>query len=188
MGRFKDSVISNTVHVKATPQGQPEKADSTTAVVTVGTPPAQCPRGFPATGAVTQGPEGATSHAPLGLEAIDIGTSVGTPVYGTVEGTVIGTFGSGLDQIIDVQPTACAGLDVVRYQHLSAVNVSNGQTISFGQRIGSTGDAGTGPHTHYQFNRTDNRSFPIEPPNTGQSVPRTCDGIPECGVTINSAP
>lgn len=186
--RFNDSIVTNTARVIATPQGQSVQTTAVVATVRVGSPSTQCPRGWPNTGTVTQGPEGTSSHGPLGLEAIDIGTPIGTSIYATVQGTVIfidETRGAQ-NKLIDVQPTNCSGLNVVRYQHLSAVNVTVGQTITNGQIIGASGNAGSGPHHHYQFNRTNERNFRMEPPNIPQAVPRVCDG--NCNVTINTAP
>lgn len=192
---FTDAVIANTATVKATPQDQPEVTDSVSATASVGTPPAQCPRGWPSIGDVTQGPEGGTSHGPGGYEAIDIGQGaiggVGKPVYATVEGTIVESFinnGNSLDQRIAIQPTACAGLDIVYYWHLSARNVNVGQIVTWSQVIGATGQAGTGPHIHYQFNRSGTRSFPMDSPYIPRSVPRSCDSPQVCAVSIGSAP
>ena len=194
---FKDSVIINTVKVTATPDGKEPVSDTKTAIVTVGNPPASCPHGWPTTGSITQGPDGATSHGGpfdpvnghLDLEAIDIGTLKGTQVYSTIDAIVTGTPpGSGPDdQIIDAEPI-CAGLVTIRYQHLSKVDVKPGDKITFGQPIGKTGVAGTGPHMHYQFNRTSQRNFKLETPNIPQNFPRACDSVGECATTISSAP
>jgi murein DD-endopeptidase MepM/ murein hydrolase activator NlpD len=194
---FKDSVIVNTVKVKATPEGKDPVSDSKTATVTVGNPPASCPRGWPTTGTVTQGPEGATSHGGpfdptnghLDLEAIDIGTPKGSQVYSTIDAIVTGTPSDGPDnQIIDAKPIGCAGLTTIRYQHLSKIDVRVGDKITFGQPIGKTGVAGTGPHMHYQFNATSQRNFKLETPNIPKNILRTCDGAGQCATTITSAP
>lgn len=164
-----------------------------TAITTIGNPPSACPHGWPTTGAITQGPEGATSHAPYSYEALDIGPQVGEPVYSTVDGTVTQSFvnnGNSLDQRIAVTPTSCPGLNVVYFWHLSARSVNQGDQVHFGDQIAESGQAGTGPHIHYQFNDSGNRSFSItQPPNVPQAVlSRDCDGVAACGVTINSAP
>lgn len=41
------------------------------------------------------------------------------------------------------------------YGHLSDVWVSTGQTVQRGQRIGTTGEAGTGPHLHWERRKRD---------------------------------
>jgi len=167
------------------------------AIVQIGRVSSNCPQGWATTGSITQGPMGHTSHGEppvlIGsgeLEAIDIGTPIGTPVYATVSGRVTENFknkGSDLDQRITVAPN-CPGLEVVYYWHLSATNVSVGDTVLFGQQIGLSGVEGTGPHTHYQFNKYKDRSYSIsDPPHVPVSIPRYCDPTP-CGITITSAP
>ncbi len=165
------------------------------AVVQIGNVSSNCPHGWSATGSVTQGPMGQTSHGdpPVligtgGLEAIDIGTTIGTPVYATVSGTVTYIYDKGsLDQRIEVTPN-CPGLSVIYYWHLSSVSVTKDQKVLFGQEIGLSGLEGTGPHTHYQFNPAFDRSYSIsDPPHVPVSVPRYCDPDP-CGITITSAP
>lgn len=195
---FKDSVIINTVKVTATPEGKNPISDSKTATVVVGTPPAQCPRGWPNIGVITQAPEGG-SHGTEGFEAIDVATPIGTSVFSTLEGKVvyIDQTRGDLDKIIDVQPLACPGLNVVRFQHLSAVNVNNQDIVHFGQVIGETGTnchdnipSGCGPHTHYQFNVQNDRSFKLVPPYIPINIDRTCSSNNGCipPGRITSAP
>jgi hypothetical protein len=193
---FNDSVITNTATVNTTPEGEATVSDSVTKNLIVGSPPANCPRGWPSTGAITQGPEGSTSHSSIRFgeyEAIDIGEQQGRPVYATLEGTVenIVTVNSS-DKRVTIKPTSCPGLNVVNFWHLSVVSVTEGQTVSFGQQIGLVGafilDGVPQPHTHYQFNEQGNRSFRIEPPYIPVSVPRTCNGRTACNITISSAP
>lgn len=193
---FKDSVISNTATVSATPEGQAPQTESVTVTVTVGTPPAQCPRRWPAIGFISQGPEGATSHGNPAYgeyEALDIAQGIGNNVFATVEGTVtyieLAKDGDPNDNRIYIKPTACTGLNVVNYWHLSEVLISQGQTVTFGQKIGKTGAWHGAAHIHYQFNETGNRSFRIESPYVPITVPRVCDGYEECGsIDITSAP
>lgn len=167
------------------------------AIVQIGTVSSNCPQGWSATGTITQGPEGRTSHGDTPppvqfgngwLEAIDIGTPIGTPVYATVSGTVkIDNSRGSLDQRIAVTPN-CPGLSVVYYWHLSEVDVADNSTVRFAQQIGLSGLEGTGAHTHYQFNPEYDRSYSIsDPPHVPVAVPRYCDPTP-CGITITSAP
>src|SRR3989344_5392145 len=92
--------------------------ESGQALVIIGNPPSECPRGWPTTGQMSQGPEGATSHADSvygGYEAFDIATPVGTPIYATIQGTVVEDYtedGNPLDQRIGIKPV-CPGLGVV---------------------------------------------------------------------------
>ncbi len=183
---LNDSIISNTVTAKATPEGDTEKTDSVTTTVAVGNPPADCPRGWPTLGDITQGPEGPTSHGPDGYEALDIGQGTsygGNPqdVKSTVEGIVqeSNPRSDPLDQRIIVQPLLCSGLQLIFFTHLSRRDVSVGEIVHAGQVIGKTGaPLGGGvrqPHLHYQFNNSFDRSFKIEAPNVPTTVPRNCD-------------
>ncbi|HSX18723.1 MAG TPA: M23 family metallopeptidase [Candidatus Saccharimonadales bacterium] len=194
---FHDSVMINTVTATATPQGGSSVTSTFTVNTNIGSPAANCPHGWSAIGRITQGPEGADSHADNvygGYEAIDIGQGaiggMGKPVYATVDGTVEVVWKvTDTDHRIRVKPTNCSGLSSVNYWHLSETSITAGQSVKFGQEIGKTGSAGSGPHTHYQFNETGQRNFKMEAPNIPQSPKsRTCDSEEECGVTITSAP
>ena len=91
-----------------------------------------------------------------GHHAIDIASSLGTPVIAAVGGTVVyagwkyaGQAGYGGGLVIWVME---GDKLYTTYNHLSATTVRSGQRISPGQRIGSigaTGDA-TGPHLHFE--------------------------------------
>lgn len=190
--RFIDSTITNTVKVTATPEGQSPIQDSTSATVTVGNPPSNCPHGWPVTGYVTQGTQGhfliggtPSGHGDIDVEAIDIGTPT-TTVYATVDATVLTTNNDG----VEATPISCPGLVYIRYQHMSEVSVNQGDTIRFGQPIGKSGSAGTGPHLHYQFNRQYNRDFEMKQPYVPANVPVDCISDSGCVPPgqITSAP
>ena len=81
---------------------------------------------------------------------IDFGGGYGAAVFSAGAGTVIsagskGSYGSTV--VIDHG----GGLSTV-YGHLSRISVSEGQTISSHQRVGSIGSSGlsTGPHLHFE--------------------------------------
>ena len=81
---------------------------------------------------------------------IDFGGGYGAAVYSAAGGTVIsagskGSYGSTV--VIDHG----GGLSTV-YGHLSRISVSEGQTVSTHQRVGSIGSSGlsTGPHLHFE--------------------------------------
>jgi murein DD-endopeptidase MepM/ murein hydrolase activator NlpD len=81
---------------------------------------------------------------------VDIGASSGTPVACAGNGTVISAGwngGYGNCVIVDIGN----GLSAV-YAHLSAINVSAGETVSAGQTVGAVGSTGdsTGSHLHYE--------------------------------------
>jgi septal ring factor EnvC (AmiA/AmiB activator) len=82
---------------------------------------------------------------------VDIGASSGTPVACAGNGTVISAGwngGYGNCVIVDIGN----GYSAV-YAHLSAINVSSGETVSAGQTVGAVGSTGdsTGPHLHYEI-------------------------------------
>lgn len=158
------------------------------AFVTVGNPPNNCPHGWPTTGHINQGPEGSYSHSdtpsnPIyggGYEALDIGNwdSYGNPVFATVDGEVVvsNDIKGSNNQTIGIKPSNCPGLDIVYYLHLSGRYVQTNDIVSWGREIGAVGQAGTGPHNHYQFNEPFNRSFQItNPPYVPRIItPRDC--------------
>lgn len=81
---------------------------------------------------------------------VDIGASSGTPVACAGNGTVISAGwngGYGNCVIVDIGN----GLSAV-YAHLSAINVSSGETVAAGQTVGAVGSTGdsTGSHLHYE--------------------------------------
>jgi len=83
--------------------------------------------------------------------AIDIGASTGTPVAAADEGTVItaGWSSVGYGNMIVIRHSD--GF-VTLYAHLSSINVSYGDYVARGQRIGAVGSTGrsTGPHLHFE--------------------------------------
>lgn len=84
-------------------------------------------------------------------DAIDIGASVGTPVYAAADGTVI-TAKTGYNggRGIYIMVDHGNGL-VTRYQHLSAMYVSVGQKVSKGQNIAAVGNTGASSGPHLDF-------------------------------------
>lgn len=91
---------------------------------------------------------------------IDLAVPVGTPVASSTSGEVVraGWF-DGYGNCIDV----LHGEDIlIRYGHLSAINVSVGQKISQGELIGLSGNTGnsTGPHLHFEIREND---IPVNP-------------------------
>jgi len=78
---------------------------------------------------------------------VDIGASEGTQVYAWFNGTVIE---SPQDTGFGKQVIIRQGDLQVRYAHLDTIEVSVGQQIRQGQRIGTIGNTGrsTGPHLH----------------------------------------
>ncbi|MDQ1392279.1 MAG: hypothetical protein QOF30_1256, partial [Acidimicrobiaceae bacterium] len=90
--------------------------------------------------------------APRDAYAIDFQLSTGNAVSAVAAGTAHtgnqGTGGYGMFVWIDH-----GGGVVSLYGHLSALSISDGQTVSQGQPIGSAGSTGnsTGPHLHFSL-------------------------------------
>lgn len=88
-----------------------------------------------------------------GKNAVDIGASLGTPVYAAASGTAIiartGGYNGGYgDYIILSHPNGTQTI----YAHLSSVLISEGASVAQGQQIGTVGSTGrsTGPHLHWE--------------------------------------
>jgi len=80
----------------------------------------------------------------------DFAGPIGTPIYSTADGVVTHAgWSSGYGRLIKIQHEF--GIET-RYAHLNAMNVSVGQRVSRGDRIGDMGNSGrsTGPHLHYE--------------------------------------
>jgi murein DD-endopeptidase MepM/ murein hydrolase activator NlpD len=108
---------------------------------------------WPVTGTITS-PFGWRSNpfggAPEFHQGLDIAAPTGTTVTAAASGTVImaqwyGGYGNYI--LIDHGGGYSTG-----YGHLSAIYVSNGQTVQKGQAIGAVGSTGesTGPHLHFE--------------------------------------
>ncbi|MFD1194297.1 DUF5930 domain-containing protein [Seohaeicola saemankumensis] len=83
-------------------------------------------------------------------EGVDFAGPVGTPLYATADGTVIHAgWQSGYGRLVKIRHEF--GIET-RFAHLSKINVSVGQRVSRGDRIGDMGASGrvTGPHLHYE--------------------------------------
>jgi hypothetical protein len=105
------------------------------------------------TGRLTSG-YGYRTHPISGIRTfhngIDIATSTGTGVYSYASGTIIAV---GQDNTLGIYVAVDHGNGLVtRYLHLSKSNVSRGDKVSTGDRIGSVGNTGysTGPHLHFE--------------------------------------
>lgn len=85
---------------------------------------------------------------------IDIRATTGTPVLAAQAGTVVlaGDIRDNYGNQVLVK-----GIDglYVRYAHLSAISVKNGQIVYKNQQIGKVGSTGrsTGPHLHFEVRR-----------------------------------
>jgi murein DD-endopeptidase MepM/ murein hydrolase activator NlpD len=81
---------------------------------------------------------------------VDIRSNTGEPVRATAAGKVVSAgWSGGYGKMVEIDHGN--GLST-RYGHLSAIDVSEGQTIRVGQVVGRVGSTGrsTGPHLHYE--------------------------------------
>ena len=91
-----------------------------------------------------------TAGATSSHDGIDYGAGYGATVYAADSGTVItAQYNSARGNYIVINHGN--GMQTW-YQHLSAMNVSVGQTVAKGQAIGAVGTTGvsTGPHLHFE--------------------------------------
>ncbi|TKA09400.1 M23 family metallopeptidase [Actinacidiphila oryziradicis] len=93
----------------------------------------------------------------------DFAASSGTPVGSVGRGTVVqgGYDGSYGNDVIIRMPDGMYTL----YGHLSSINVSVGQSVIPGQRIGLSGATGnvTGPHLHFEVRTTQSYGSDVDP-------------------------
>jgi murein DD-endopeptidase MepM/ murein hydrolase activator NlpD len=81
---------------------------------------------------------------------LDFRAAMGDPVRATANGKVVSAgWGGGYGRMVEIDHGN--GLST-RYGHLSAINVSVGQSVKIGQVVGEVGSTGrsTGPHLHYE--------------------------------------
>jgi murein DD-endopeptidase MepM/ murein hydrolase activator NlpD len=125
-----------------------------TAVATESSPPAgyTCP------------PDGAHPAFVYFHTGIDLAAPSGVPVFAVVAGTVhVVRSQGGFGLHIRLVPPASAPQPVAYlYGHLSAVSVSDGDSVSAGEPIGVVGSTGnsTGPHLHFEI---DVGGMPVNP-------------------------
>jgi murein DD-endopeptidase MepM/ murein hydrolase activator NlpD len=85
--------------------------------------------------------------------AVDIAASCGTPVYASESGLVVNLakngWNSGYGKYIEIEHLG--GIKTL-YAHLSAINVSIGDYLTKGEKIGEIGETGesTGCHLHFE--------------------------------------
>jgi septal ring factor EnvC (AmiA/AmiB activator) len=127
-----------------------QPAQSTQATTTAASAPAPASGGgwtWPASGPVTSeyGPRWGRTH-----EGVDIGAGTGAPVVAARAGRV--SFAGRMGGYGNLVMVDHGGGIVTAYAHMSAFAVSNGASVSAGQRVGSIGCSGscTGPHLHFE--------------------------------------
>jgi murein DD-endopeptidase MepM/ murein hydrolase activator NlpD len=100
---------------------------------------------------ITQSPSGTFSHDDrYSKYAIDFGMPTGSTVVASRSGSVYkagwDSYGGGNSVMVRDASGYC-----MQYNHLSRINVSRGQSVTQGQRVGNAGSTGnsTGPHLHW---------------------------------------
>lgn len=81
----------------------------------------------------------------------DFAGPIGTPIHTTADGVVTHAgWSSGYGRLIKIRHEF--GIET-RYAHLNSMDVTVGQRVSRGERIGAMGNSGrsTGPHLHYEI-------------------------------------
>lgn len=95
------------------------------------------------------GEPGARMH-----KGVDIAAPKGTSIFASAEGRVVraGYDPAGFGRFVEVRhPNGLTTL----YAHMSRVDVSTGQEVAGGERVGLVGSTGfsTGPHLHFEVRR-----------------------------------
>lgn len=110
----------------------------------------------PASGRYTSG-FGWRKHPIQGImkqhRGIDIANSVGTPVVAASDGVVSKAgWMAGFGNVIMITHSINGQIYTTVYAHLSGINVSSGQQVGKGQRIGAMGNTGnsSGSHLHFE--------------------------------------
>lgn len=92
------------------------------------------------------------------VNAVDFGAPTGTPILAAASGTVIvakgtGAYNGGFGNFIVI---AHEGGVKTLYAHLSKVQVTVGDSVDQGERIGLMGNTGksTGPHLHFEIHNS----------------------------------
>ncbi|MCR4806685.1 MAG: peptidoglycan DD-metalloendopeptidase family protein [Lachnospiraceae bacterium] len=96
---------------------------------------------------------GMRMHPILGVEkfhnGVDLAAPSGSPILAAYDGDVVGAgYSSSMGNYVMIDHGDSL---ITIYMHASSLNVSTGQTVSKGQKIGAVGSTGrsTGPHLHF---------------------------------------
>ena len=100
--------------------------------------------------------------------------------YAAPTGTPVRTVGDGVVEFAGVQ-NGYGNVVMVKhrnnqttvYAHLSKIQVTRGQTVAQGQRIGAVGSTGwsTGPHLHFEFRVNGVHRDPLTVARQNESIP-----------------
>ncbi|MCO7126562.1 peptidoglycan DD-metalloendopeptidase family protein [Sporolactobacillus shoreicorticis] len=101
---------------------------------------------------------------------IDIANSTGTPIHAAADGTVFQAYtSSSYGNCVMISHVINGQLYTTVYAHMSAIYVSDGQSVSQGQTIGTMGNTGESFGTHLHFELYNGRWTP--PPHNGAVNP-----------------
>ena len=103
-------------------------------------------------------------------EGIDLAGAMGSPIYVTADGTVTHAgWENGYGNMVEVRHDF--GM-TTRYGHLSGIDVSVGQKVSRGDKIGAMGNTGrsTGTHLHYEIRQGGSATNPMTFIKAGTNV------------------
>ena len=112
-------------------------------------------------------PFGAGSRMHKGL---DFAGAKGTPIHASASGRVVrASRFSGYGKTVDIDH---GGGFLTRYAHLNSIDVTVGQQVSRGERIGGMGTTGrsTGVHLHYEVHRNGRQVDPMTFIKAGRDV------------------
>ncbi|MCL1632543.1 peptidoglycan DD-metalloendopeptidase family protein [Sporolactobacillus sp. CPB3-1] len=101
---------------------------------------------------------------------IDIANSTGTPIHAAADGIVFRAYqSSSYGNCVMISHVINGQLYTTVYAHLSAIYVSDGQSVSQGQSIGAMGNTGESSGSHLHFELYKGRWTP--PPHNGAVNP-----------------
>ncbi|WP_244963382.1 M23 family metallopeptidase [Actinomyces trachealis] len=104
---------------------------------------------------IVTSPFGMRLHPILGYyrlhDGVDLAAGTGVPQYAAVSGSVTTSWDDSCGNAVFINGVVNGSSVILKYCHLSAWSVSDGQYVSQGSQIGLTGSTGgvTGPHVHF---------------------------------------
>lgn len=102
---------------------------------------------------------------------VDYAAPTGTPVRTIADGVVaFAGWQRGYGNVIQIQHK---DRQSTLYAHLSRIDVSRGQRVEQGDRVGAVGSTGasTGPHLHFEFRTNDVPQDPLEIARQSENIP-----------------
>ena len=141
LARAARATITVRVRPKAKPAPPPAPAPSASGV-------------FPIQGSYSWGDGFGVDRGDHRHNGQDLAAALGTPLVSPRRGTVVATgYGSGSGYYVVVKDAAADQSYVFFHLQAGSTVVSEGESVSAGQRVGSVGSTGhsTGPHLHFEL-------------------------------------